>query len=88
MLNSIFFELISSVLLRLLHLVYLCSLVGTLLCIRRKSTLEYQLDPKIERTFRRLRRENQGFVELGRMAAIAGGNEDRDELEENLYKNF
>ena len=36
--------------------------------------LEYQLDPDIERTFRRLLRENQGFVELGRMAAQIGGN--------------
>ena len=53
--------------------------------MHRQSTPEYQLDPEIERTFRRLRRENQGFIELGRMATVAGGNEDRDEQEENHY---
>ena len=50
-----------------------------------QGTPEYQLDPEIERTFRRLQRENQGFVELGKMAPVAGGNEDRDEREENRY---
>ena len=47
--------------------------------MHRQGTPEFQLDPEIERTFRRLLRENQGFVELGRMAAMLGGNEEREE---------
>ena len=42
--------------------------------MHRQSTPEYQLDLDIERIFRRLRRKNQGFFELGRMAAQVGGN--------------
>ena len=42
--------------------------------MHRRSTPEYQIDSEIERTFRRLLRKNQGFVELGRMAAQIGGN--------------
>ena len=53
--------------------------------MHRQSTLEYQLNPEIERTFRRLRRENQGFVELGRMAAQVGGNGGGEEVPENRY---
>ena len=53
--------------------------------MHRQSTPEYQLDHEIEITFRRLRRENLGFVELGRMTTVARGNEDRDEQEENRY---
>ena len=44
--------------------------------MHRQSTPEYQLDPKIERTFRRLIMENQGFAELGRMAVQVGGGND------------
>lgn len=47
--------------------------------MHRQGTPEYQLDLEIERTFRRLRRETQGFVELCRMAAMLGGNEEREE---------
>ena len=50
--------------------------------MHRQSTPEFQLDPKIERTFRRLLRENQGFVELGRLVAMLGGNEEREECKE------
>ena len=46
--------------------------------MHRQGTSEFQLDPEIERTFRRLLRENQGFVELGRMAAMLRGNEERE----------
>ena len=53
--------------------------------MHRQSTPKYQLYLEIERTFRRLRRENQCFVELGRVAIVVGGNEDRDEQEENRY---
>ncbi|KAL5564226.1 hypothetical protein UlMin_027390, partial [Ulmus minor] len=35
------------------------SQIGTLLCMHREGTPKYQLDPEIERTFRRLQRENQ-----------------------------
>ena len=45
--------------------------------MHRQGTPEYQLDPKIKRTFRRLLRENQGFAELGKMAAcLEGGNDE------------
>ena len=47
--------------------------------MHKQGTPEYQLDPEIERTFRRLRRENQGFAELGRMAALLGGNNNEEE---------
>ena len=50
--------------------------------MHRQGTLEFQLDPEIERTFRRLLRENQGFAELGRMAAMLGGNGEREERQE------
>ena len=43
---------------------------------------EFQLDPEIERPFRRLLRQNQGFAELGRMAALLGGNGGHDEHNE------
>ena len=46
--------------------------------MHRHGTPEYQLDPKIERTFRRLRRENRGFVKLGRMAAVLGDGENEE----------
>ena len=47
--------------------------------MHRQGTPEFQLDPKIERTFRRLLRENQNFVKLGRLAAMLGGNDEREE---------
>ena len=50
--------------------------------MHRQGTPEFQLDPEIERTFRRLQRKNQGFVELGRMAAMLGGNREREERQE------
>ena len=43
---------------------------------------EFQLNPEIEGTFRRLLRENQDFVELGRMTAMLGGNGERQERQE------
>ena len=46
--------------------------------MHKQGTPEYQLDHEIERTFRRLLRENQGFAELGRMAAMIGGNGGHD----------
>ena len=46
--------------------------------MHRQSTPEYQLDSEIERTFRRLLRENQGFAELGRMAAQVGGGDNEE----------
>ena len=52
--------------------------------MHRQGTPEYQLDPEIERTFRRLLRENQGFAELGRMATQVGGGND----EEGRMPNF
>ena len=56
--------------------------------MHRQGTYEYQLDPEIERTFRRLQRENQGFVELGRMATMLGGNEEREKELGNRYVIF
>ena len=53
--------------------------------MRRQDTSEYQLDPEIERTFRRLLRENQGFVELGKMTAQIGGNDEHEEVLDNHY---
>ena len=53
--------------------------------MHRQSTPEYQLDPEIERTFRSLLRENQGFVELGRMAAQVGGNGGGEEEPVNRF---
>ena len=50
--------------------------------MHRQGTPEFQLDHEIERTFRRLLRQNQGFVELGRMAALIGGNGEREERQE------
>ena len=50
--------------------------------MHRQGTPEYQLDHEIERTFRRLLRQNQGFAELGRMAALLGGNGGHDEHNE------
>ena len=47
--------------------------------MHRQGAPEFQLDHEIERTFRRLLRENQGFAELGRMAALIGGNGGHDE---------
>ncbi|KAL5554123.1 hypothetical protein UlMin_041524 [Ulmus minor] len=47
--------------------------------MHRQGPPEFQLDPEIERTFRRLLRQNQGFAELGRMAALLGGNGGHDE---------
>ena len=47
--------------------------------MHRQGPLEFQLDPEIERTFRRLLRENQGFAELGRMVAMLGGNGEHEE---------
>ena len=53
--------------------------------MHRQSTPEYQIDPEIEGTFRRLRRVNQGFVELKRMTTIIGPENDHDEHEQNRY---
>ncbi|KAL5576436.1 hypothetical protein UlMin_018135 [Ulmus minor] len=53
--------------------------------MHRQGTPEFQLDHEIERTFRRLLRQNQGFAELGRMAALIGGNEEHPEGPENRY---
>ena len=54
--------------------------------MHRQSTSEYQLDPKIERTFKRLLRENQGFVEFGKMATQIGGNGGgEEEVPNNCY---
>ncbi|KAL5563684.1 hypothetical protein UlMin_033431 [Ulmus minor] len=50
--------------------------------MHRQGTPEFQLDHEIERTFRRLLRQNQGFTELGRMAALIGGNGGHDEHNE------
>ena len=50
--------------------------------MHRQGTPEFQLDPEIERTFRRLLRQNQGFVELGRMTTLLGGNGGHDERQE------
>ena len=53
--------------------------------MHRQGTPEFQLDLEIERTFRWLRRENQGFIELGRTAAMLGGNEERQEGPKNHF---
>ena len=53
--------------------------------MHRQGTPKYQLDPKIERTFRRLRRENQGFIKLRRMTALLGGNGEREENPRNFF---
>ncbi|KAL5560290.1 hypothetical protein UlMin_036501 [Ulmus minor] len=56
--------------------------------MHRQGAPEFQLDHEIERTFRRLLRENQGFAELGRMAALLGGNRaggEHPEGPENRY---
>ena len=50
--------------------------------MHRQDTPEFQLDHEIERTFRRLLRQNQGFVELGRMTTSIGGNGEHDERQE------
>ena len=50
--------------------------------MHRQGPPGFQLDPKIERTFKRLLRKNQGFVVLGRMAALIGGNGGHDEHQE------
>ena len=47
--------------------------------MHRQGAPEFQLDHEIERTFRRLLRQNQGFVKLDRMAALIGGNGEREE---------
>ena len=51
--------------------------------MHRQGTSEFQLDHEIERTFRRLLRENQGFVELGRLATMLGGNEECEEHQDS-----
>ena len=56
--------------------------------MHRQGTLEFQLDHEIERTFRRLLRENQGFAELGRMVAMLGGNEEREERRDGLENRY
>ena len=50
--------------------------------MHRQGTPKFQLDHEIERTFRRLLRQNQGFAELGRMTALIGGNGRHDEHHE------
>ena len=46
--------------------------------MHRQGTPEYQLDPEIERTFKRLLKENHGFSKLGRMAARSKGGNDEE----------
>lgn len=48
--------------------------------MHRKSTLQYQLDPEIEKMLRGLRREIRGLFDLRRVAAIMVENEEQPKL--------